>query len=336
MRPPTRAAARILCWAWAALLLAGCQSDTEWVIQGRAMGTSYSVRVPRPPTGVDRASVEALAAREIEQVEALMSTYRPESELSRFNDSASADWVSVSPLTAEVVQAAQDISLRSGGAFDVTVGPLVELWGFGARPSTLQRPDPGALEQARQAVGYQQLAVRHDPPALKKTHPVVRVDLSAIAKGYASDRVCAALSGLGVTDYMVEIGGDLRVAGNNREGQPWRIAVETPTPGEQSMLHVLRLSDIAIATSGDYRNFFVQDGVMYSHTIDPRTASPVTHQVASVSVRAPTAMLADGWATALMVMGPEQGMALADELGLAALMVLREGDAFREIPSRAW
>jgi len=317
------------------LVLSACQPEPEWVIKGGAMGTGYSVRLPHPPSSLRRTEMESLAASEIETIEALMSTYRPESELSRFNDSQSTEWFEVSELTLAVVQAGQDISLQTDGAFDVTVGPLVELWGFGARPSTLQRPSQAELQLAGEAVGFQKLELRQNPPALRKLHPGVRVDLSAIAKGYAADRVCEALSRLGIVDYMVEIGGDLRVAGTNRKGEPWRIAVERPTPGEQSVLEVVEISDTAIATSGDYRNFFVQDGVMYSHTLDPRTASPITHQVASVSVRAGTAMLADGWATAMMVMGPA-GIDLADRLGLAVLMVERDGGSFREITSQNW
>jgi len=317
------------------LVLAGCQAEPEWVIKGVAMGTGYSVRLPRPPASIKRDDLERLTASQIEEIEALMSTYRPQSELSRFNDSPSTEWFEVSELTLAVVEAGQGISLQTDGAFDVTVGPLVELWGFGARPSTLQRPSTPELEQARQAVGFQKLELRQNPPALRKHHPELRVDLSAIAKGFAADRVCEALEKLGIKNYMVEIGGDLRVAGSNRKGMPWRIAVERPTPGEQSVLEVVEIRDTAIATSGDYRNFFMQDGIMYSHTLDPRTASPISHQVASVSVRADTAMMADGWATAMMVMGPP-GITLADQLGLAVLMVERDGDGFREIPSKNW
>lgn len=316
-------------------LTAACSQPDEWVIQGSAMGTTYSIRVPHPPAGLTREELGEQVAAEIERVEALMSTYRPESELSRFNHGEDTDWVPVSADTATVVAAAQEISQLTDGAFDVTVGPLVELWGFGARMDVNGRPGEQAIAEAASHVDYRKLQVRQDPPALRKLDPRLTVDLSAIAKGYGVDRAAGVLAQHRITDYMVEIGGDLLAAGRNREGKPWRIAVERPIPGNRALLEVVAIEDMAVATSGDYRNFFVEDGTLYSHTLDPRTHRPVTHHVASVSVRAPTAMLADGWATALLVMGLD-GMAVAEARDIAALMVEREGEALRETPSPNW
>lgn len=329
----TRLAAAVL--AGLVTLVTACSQPTEWVIQGSAMGTTYSVRVPHPPADLTREELGEKVAAEIERVEALMSTYRPESELSRFNHGKDTDWVAVSEDTATVVAAAREISELTGGAFDVTVGPLVELWGFGARMDVSGRPGEEAIADAASHVDYRKLQVRQDPPALRKLDPLLTVDLSAIAKGYGVDRAARVLQQHRITDYMVEIGGDLLAAGRNREGKPWRIAVERPIPGNRALLEVVAVQDMAVATSGDYRNFFVEDGKLYSHTLDPRTHRPVTHHVASVSVRAPTAMLADGWATALLVMGLE-GMSVAEAQDIAVLMVERNGEALRETPSQNW
>ena len=323
-------------WMGAAFALAGCsQAPEDWTIHGQAMGTSYTVRVPHPPAEMQQEELADLLAAEIERVEALMSTYRPESELSRFNYGSSTDWVPVSEDTAIVVAAAQEISRQTDGAFDVTVGPLVELWGFGSRMDVHGRPSEQDIAEAASHVGFQKLEVRQEPPALRKHDPALHVDLSAIAKGYGVDQAAQVLVDLGIEDYMVEIGGDLRAAGYNKQGNPWRIAVERPIPGEQALLEVVAVEDMAIATSGDYRNFFVEDEILYSHTIDPRTQRPVTHHIASVSVRAASAMLADGWATALLVVGPE-GMEIASANEISALMVERLGEELREIPSENW
>lgn len=316
-------------------ILAGCSQPEDWVIQGSAMGTTYTIRISHPPGDLTRDELATLLAAEIERVEALMSTYRPESELSRFNASDSTDWVPVSDDTAIVVAAAQEISRLTNGAFDVTVGPLVDIWGFGPRMDVVGRPTDEDIAQALSHVGYHKLEVQLEPPALRKSDPLLHVDLSAIAKGYGVDQAAQVLIDQGIEDYMVEIGGDLTAAGYNREGNPWRIAVERPIPGDRALLEVVAVEDMAIATSGDYRNFFMQDGVLYSHTIDSRTGHPVTHKIASVSVRARSAMLADGWATALLAMG-ESGLEIATEQEIAALMVERDGDTLHEKSSDNW
>ncbi len=316
-------------------VLAACSQPEDWMIEGSAMGTSYTIRISHPPTDFTRDELATALAAEIERVEALMSTYRPESELSQFNRSDSTDWVHVSEDTAIVVAAAQEISRKTDGAFDITVGPLVDIWGFGPRLDVNGRPSDEEIAEALSHVGYQKLEVRQEPPGLRKSDPSLHVDLSAIAKGYGVDQAAQVLTEHGINDYMVEIGGDLKAAGYNREGNPWRIAVERPIPGDRALLEVVAIEDMAIATSGDYRNFFMQDGVLYSHTLNSRTGRPVSHKIASVSVRARSAMLADGWATALLAMG-EKGLGIAEEQGIAALMVERDGDALHEKSSKNW
>ncbi len=293
------------------------------------MGTSWSMKVAAPPAGVHRAGLGEKVARRIEAIEQSMSTYRPDSELSRFNASASANWFGVSAELCFVVDSALAFSRRSGGAFDVTVGPLVDLWGFGPDEPVATPPDPARIEAAQEDVGYAKLAADCERPALRKSVPGVRIDLSAIAKGYAVDAVTDLLDAHGLSDYLVEIGGEVRARGRNASGKPWSVGIEAPDRNARKVQGVVRLPDMAMATSGDYRNYFEYDGVFYSHTIDPRTGAPVQHALVEVSVVAATAMDADAWATALLVMGTADGKRLADELGLAVLFQERRPEGIR-------
>jgi thiamine biosynthesis lipoprotein len=231
------------------------------------------------------------------------------------------------------VDAAARLSRESAGAFDVTVGPLVNLWGFGpqagAAPAHPAVPGDEALARARQRVGFDKLEVRLDPPALRKEAELY-VDLSAIAKGHGVDRVAGRLVSAGCSDLLVDVGGEVRAIGRNPGGRVWRVGVETPDPAQLGGVErVLVLDHVAAATSGDYRNYVEVDGQRYSHTIDPRTGRPVSHGLASVTVLHASAMWADGYATALDVLGPEAGFELAERLGLPALFLVREDGSFR-------
>jgi thiamine biosynthesis lipoprotein len=299
-------------------------------LQGATMGTSYSIQVVDLPSGVDPNALRDRITKELDRVNALMSTYRESSELSGFNRSRSTDWIPVSPELATLVKEAIWTSEVSDGAFDTTVGPLVNLWGFGPGKRTDTAPTDDRIAQARAHVGYHKLSVRQEPPALRKSDPDLYLDLSAIAKGYGVDRVAELLEKTGITDYLVEIGGELRGHGHNGRGQPWRIAVERPDPGVREVERVVELRGGAMATSGDYRNFFEQGGKLYSHTIDPTTGRPVTHDLASVTVLAPRTAKADALATALLVLGPKAGPALAESLGIPALFILRTPDGYEE------
>ena len=285
------------------------------------MGTSYSVQIVAPPAELDRAALaEAITAR-LAEINRLMSTYQPSSELSRFNNSQTTEWFLVSPELVAVVAAAQRVSAASAGAFDITVGPLVNLWGFGPTPSAEDLPTAGDLQAARARVGWRQLEVQSQPPALRKSRADLSVDLSAIAKGYAVDQLAGLVEAHGLEDYLVEIGGELRGRGVNGRSEPWRIAIERPDANQRAVFEVVALRDISMATSGDYRNFVEIDGKRYSHTIDPASGRPVSHRLASVTVLADDCMQADAWATALLVLGPERGLELAEQLGLAALFI---------------
>ncbi|MFQ5995474.1 MAG: FAD:protein FMN transferase [Acidiferrobacterales bacterium] len=290
------------------------------------MGTTYTVKVADPPADLNPDELKATIERVLEKVNDQMSTYRVDSELSKLNSNTSIQWIDSSADLLTVVEEALRVSRLTDGAFDVTVGPLVNLWGFGPGKRANRVPSQQQISQAMSRVGYTKLSTRRSPPAIKKTRSDVSIDLSAIAKGYGVDKVAERLESLAVHNYMVEIGGDLRAKGHNLDGTPWKIGIEKPIPGPRAVQLIIQLQDKGMATSGDYRNFFEKDGQRFSHTINPRKGTPVTHNLVSVTVLSPTAMGADAMATALLVMGPETGFALAERERLAAYFISRAAD----------
>ena len=315
------------------LLLDACgeaaDRDAPIVITGATMGTTYAVKLYDANSDVETDALQSEIDDLLERTNNQMSTWRPDSELSRFNKSRDPGWFPVSAETATVVDAAQTISALSTGAFDVTVGPVVNLWGFGPGRSDAAPPSIQQIKSAMKRVGYRQLAVRASPSALRKQHPDMYVDLSAIAKGFAVDELARLLDARHIASYLVEIGGELRGHGSKPDGSPWKVAIEQPLSGERSAQNVVALRDTAIATSGDYRNYVEMDGKRYSHTINPRTGRPIAHGLASVSVVTASAMRADALATAIMVMGPEEGYRFAVREALAVQLLIRSGDQFR-------
>jgi len=311
-------------------------------LAGRVFGTSWSVKLFGPDLeklapGAIEDGIEAA----LDRVDRGMSTWRDDSELSRFNAAPAGEWFDVSFATAEVVRTALEIAEATDGAFDPTVLPLVRLFGFGSagrgpagEAASDSEPSEEAVAAARRVVGFHKVEVRFEPPGLRKSVDGVELDLSGIAKGYAVDEVARAVVGLGAESLFVEIGGETRVRGRKPGGDPWRIGIERPLVGRREPGRILELTDGAIATSGDYRNFVERDGVRYSHTFDPRTGRPAMHKLASVTVLASDCMRADALATALMVLGPEAGYDKAKELNLEALFVERIGsDEFVENPT---
>lgn len=321
----------------AVLLASGCSEPEALVeIHGSTMGTTYSVKLVELPPDLTADALKAQLDARLDTVNALMSTYRPDSELSRFNASRSTDWFSVDPELAGLVARAQSIGALSGGAFDVTVGPLVNLWGFGPDAHPFRVPDQQTIEETRARVGHDKLDVRDQPPALRKDHPELYVDLSAIAKGYGVDQVADQLDRLGVTAYLAEIGGEIKAKGTKPGDQPWRIAIERPEATSRTVYRVVALEDDAMATSGDYRNFYEQDGRIYSHTIDPATGRPVAHALASVTVITEDCATADALATTFLVLGPERGLSLAESLGVGAFFVTRAGEDYAHSATTAF
>jgi thiamine biosynthesis lipoprotein len=301
-------------------------------LSGPAMGSTWTVRLLKTPGSLSPDQVQAAVQEVLDRVESQMSTYRPNSDLSQFNRSRGTDWFSIPSDFATVANVAKHASEQSGGAFDVTVGPLVNLWGFGPdHPAGAfgSLPSDSMIDEARQHVGYQKLDVRLSPPAIRKADPLAYVDLSAIAKGYAAELVGHRLEELGAKDYLVLVGGEVRSHGVSRLGRPWRVGIETPTPGVRRVLYTVELKDQSLSTSGDYRNFFDAGGHRYCHEIDPATGRPSTRAPASVSVAHASGAYADAMATALMVLGRDEGYALAQRLNLAALFILR-GDGHFE------
>ncbi|VVA48769.1 Thiamine biosynthesis lipoprotein ApbE precursor [Serratia ficaria] len=319
----------------ATLLLTGCGPE-QVNLEGKTMGTAYSIRYVTGDGTPPAREMQAEIDKRLEQVNDRMSTYRPDSELSRFNASRAVDKpFPVSPATAEVVLEALRINRVTDGALDVTVGPLVNLWGFGPEGRPDKVPSAAELERRRAWTGADKLAVQGD--ALVKRIPELYVDLSSLAKGYGVDVIAGYLQSRQVTNYMVDIGGEVRTRGHNGERKPWRIAIERPTAGarQQAQL-VIQPGEMSIATSGDYRNYFEQDGVRYSHTIDPISGRPIHHRLVSITVLSPTCMTADGLSTGLNVLGPERGMALANLLGIPVFMIVKTADGFEERYSDAF
>lgn len=319
------------CWVLLLLLLSlvACSEPEVVRLQGSTMGTSYSVVLPSLPKGSTKQSVQQGIESILEQVNQQMSTYLPDSELSRINQSEAGLWLDVSPELFEVIQRSHSISEQSYGAFDITVGPLVNLWGFGpANTLASVTPSEEQLDSARKLVGYQNLELKQESRSIRKQFKDLYIDLSAIAKGYGVDAMAAYLDSLSIQDYLVEIGGELRGKGLSQRGDYWRVAVEKPQPGQRMIQRVIDVSDFAVATSGDYRNYFEYEGVRFSHTIDPRSGLPISHSLASVTVLSEKALLADAWATALMVLGEDEGHRLAEEKGIAAYFLYRQGNEF--------
>jgi FAD:protein FMN transferase len=300
----------------------------ELHLSGRTMGTTYSVKYRPGPDAPSLQVIQMEVDALLTGINRTMSTYDQNSELSRFNRMRTTDWVPASASLLAVLKTALEIGSQSEGAFDITVGPLVTLWGFGPEFHPDRIPLEADIAAARARSGPDKLTV--GDTAIRKHRFDVFLDLSGIAKGYGVDRVAELMTAHGIEHYMVEIGGEIRVRGLNARDTPWRIAIEKPLTGERSIQGVLGLSDIALATSGDYRNFFEIAGRRYSHIINPATGWPVDHHLVSVTVLADTSMRADAWATAFQVLGPERGMAIAERIGLPVLFIIERDGQFEE------
>jgi len=326
---------RIILLALIALWL-GCdrpdyvrQGIDTFQFSGRTMGTTYGIKGWfQESLGTEvqnQATLQQQVDRLLAKINAQMSTYLPDSELSRFNSAPPGQWFLVSPETAFVVTEAIKYHKLTSGALDVTIGPLLRLWGFGPqtgeRPPPSYPPDQEHLHVVLQYVGCDHLKVRADPPALQKDIEGVEIDLSSLAKGYAVDQIVALLRHQGVAGVMVEIGGEVRAVGHRPDGTAWRIGIENPMPYGRKISHVVRLRDNALATSGDYRNFQQSQGETFSHIINPRTGQSLPTQGASVTVCGTSCLEADALATALLLMGAERGVLWCEQNSVAALFL---------------
>ena len=292
------------------------------VLAGRTMGTTYQVRywgAGEATPAEMAAAIEKLLATFDEQ----MSTYREDSEVSRFNQAPADEWFAVSPDTAKVVAASLDFHRDTGGVLDVTVGPVLRAWNLGPgsdrRRELAQPPAEAELEKALATVGSKHLAVRDEPPALRKDLAGVEVELSSIAPGYAVDLLVELLERHGFANVMVELGGEVRACGRRTDGQPWRIGVESPVGDGGSLARIVPLADLALSTAGDYRILRTADGRRYTHIVDPRTGQALAHRGSAVTVLADTCLTADALDTPLLVMGAEAGARWCVERNVAAM-----------------
>lgn len=297
------------------------------------MGTTFRVTIVADDLSAVEGALPGLIEDELAAVNHAANNYQGDTEITAFNRHASAAPMPISSPFVEVMSIAQEVSSLSGGAFDVTVTPLLEAWGFGPRGEPdAPPPSPEVLAALAERVGWQKLRLDPASGTLAKTHPGVVIDLSAIAPGYAADRIAAALERRQVLRYYIDVGGEIRTRGQNPKGQPWRVGIERPAADRgdaPALLEIVSPGDGALATSGDYRSYREIDGRRISHTIDPRTRAPIAHGLASVTVVHHDAAHADALATALNVLGPDEGMALAEREHLAVMMIVRDGDGFR-------
>jgi thiamine biosynthesis lipoprotein len=331
-------------------LLAGCASTAPLhQLQGAALGSTWSVKIAGAP-GIDSAAVHRGIQQQIDEVENQLSRWNSTSALSILNAATDSDW---QPLPANVQKAltyALHLAADTAGAYDPTVAPLVDIWGFGRQGRRYAPPSADEISTARARVGWTKIEL--DPAANRvRRPPGVVLDLSSMTHGLAADRVAAYLRAQGVTRYLVDVGSELRAQGDAPEGQPWRVAIERPpaeltaslsssagfgsnanveSNGASTPIRTVALRDAGIATSGNYRYFFDYDGRRYSHRIDPRTGAPVTHALASVTVIHPECMHADALATALTVLGTDEGLEYARRHDIAALFIVRTAQGLEE------
>ncbi|MGE5255416.1 MAG: FAD:protein FMN transferase [Hyphomicrobiales bacterium] len=327
------------CFLLAVFILVGCDGRSEHVISGRTMGTTYSVTVVTGRFG-SIAGLQERIDRRLQEINRSMSPYLPDSEISRFNRFQQTNKeFRISADFLYVMKMADRIYRLSDGAWDGTVNPLVDLWGFGRTGRRDRVPPPGQIAALLGDTGFDKIEIR-DSGALVKRRASVTLDLSSIAKGFGVDQVAGVVRAAGFKDFLVEIGGEVITSGVRPDGRSWRVGINRPKAEARAdeIYKVVSLKDQALATSGNYRQFFMQDGKRYSHLINPKTGFPVAHSVVSVSILADNCTLADGLATAIMVMGAESGLALIDRLeGVAGLIVVENPDgSLLDLTSRRW
>ncbi len=308
------------------LFAQGLEKTEPYTLEGAAQGSTWRVLY----NGKEQPDLQAAVEKELANFDRIFSNYRPDSDISRFNRQSTSEWFNVDPDLVTLVEFAQSVSEKSRGAFDITIGPLLRVWGFGPfKTKDHKIPGDADIAAAKKDVDYKKLQSRRKPAALKKLNPNIHVDLSGIAQGYSVDRIAAFLDQRGLKSYMVEIGGEIKTKGKKVDGSVWSLGIDTPdNSGEVAA--VLQLEGRALTTAGDYREYFEKDGKRYSHTIDPRSGRPIQHELASVTVIAPMTWEADAWDTALMVLGPTEIRQLMPKLKqLSVYMILHQSQGFR-------
>ncbi len=320
---------RILIIIFLMIGTGACQNNNYKIvlINGLTMGTTYSIKIKTADAVVNQEKIRADIEKILLEINQKMSTYIVDSELSVINFSNSLDSNLISDDLFKVISHANTISKTTNGAFDITVGPLVNLWGFGPNKSENKIPSNEEIELIKKNIGYKKIYLNKETTSIKKLHPDLYVDLSGIAKGFAVDKIALYLNSYNLENYLVEIGGELIAKGTNEDNEVWQIGIENPN---NNLAKIIGLKDIAMATSGDYRNYFEKNGVRYSHTINPNTGKPIKHKLASVTVLDKTAMNADALATAFMVLGPAKTIELANELKIGVYLIIKNDENFYE------
>ena len=297
------------------------------------MGGTFSVKIVTPKNELETPGLQhvdrALRAT-LDRIEGLMSTWDRDSELSRFNRLTSLEPFALSPETFDVFKWSIDVGRLTGGALDVTIGPLVDAWGFGPGGARNALPTNQEIARLRESTGLDRIVLNPAARTVRKTVPDVRCDLSSVVPGYAADRLSSELSNRGFTDFLVDVGGEVLTRGRNEAGTAWQVAIERPAPNSDAIQRLVPISNLAITTAGDYRKYREVDGQRVAHILDPRTGRPLTHRLASVTVIDQLAVRADAFDTALMVLGTNEGMAVATKLNLAALFIERTDEGFSE------
>lgn len=324
-----------------AFFVVACDSNKkiENSFGGRTMGTTYSVKfITTEKSQIpEQAVIEKAVDSILKEVNRQMSTYIPTSEISLFNQATDiAQKHLISKEFAKVLQESINLHEVTQGALNITIGPLVNLWGFGPENRPVRVPTEQQLSERLASVGMDKFSLKEeaDQYFLQKNTANLYIDLSAIAKGFGTDQVAEYLESLGIENYMVEIGGEIRAKGHNLAGNDWQIAIEKPvSDGSRAIQEIVSLKNMSMATSGDYRNYFEQDGIRYSHEIDPNTGRPIQHNLASITVITPSCMTADGLATGLLVLGAEKALDVAEKNNLAIYMVVKNKNGFETIVS---
>ncbi|MGX5172806.1 FAD:protein FMN transferase [Aliikangiella sp. IMCC44653] len=317
------------------ILISGCEQKSNYLkLNGSTMGTTYSITFKAPTSQFNKAKLHQKVEQELKLINQLMSTYIEDSELSLFNAALSTQCQPLSNQTLYVIESAIKVAQQTQGKFDVTLAPLIEIWGFDKKQTHNQVPAENVIQQLLGEIGFQKLSVGEG--CVAKQNPSLSVNLSAIAKGYGVDRIAEIIEAEAIANYLVEIGGEVATKGKNPKGIDWRIAIESASSAKRSIQQVVSTKGLGVATSGDYRNYFEKDGKRYSHTLDPTSGYPITHNLASVTVLHPKTMLADAYATAMMVMGPQQALKFANEQQLAVFMLIKENGGFKEIYNEAF
>nr|WP_050563956.1 FAD:protein FMN transferase [Pseudomonas umsongensis] len=307
-------------------VLSGCgNGDSLERFDGPTMGSSYSIQYVRHAGLPAPAEVRVQVEKILSDVDRQMSTYRSDSDIERFNNLPANHCQTMPAPILELVRVGERLSLQSDGSYDLTVEPLLNLWGFGPQAREEKVPSAEALAEVQQRVGHNHLRIEGDQLC---KDAAVEVDFNSIAAGYAVDTIAAELEALGIHDYLAEATGELKAVGKKLDGSPWHIALEEPRDDQQVAERIIAVDGYGVSTSGDYRNYFEQGGRRYSHTFDARTGTPVLHTLASVTVIHPSALMADGLSTLLLILGPERGWDYAQTHDIAAFFVIRADTGF--------